>query len=38
MALGLPAASLHLAGFDRRTEKNKDDHLSKKQRSSWFNP
>ena len=27
-----------LAGFDRRTEKNKDDHLSINQRSSWFNP
>ena len=38
MALGLPAPSLHLAGFDRRTEKNKDEHLSNNQHSSWFNP
>src|SRR5258708_27512964 len=30
--------SLHPAGLDRRTEKNKDDHLSNNQRSSWFNP
>ena len=29
--------SLHPAGFDRRTEKNKDEHLSRNQRSSWFN-